>query len=130
MEKVKTTVKMALSRDSSDNINLRIKDSHSGDHIIEVCMTLEDLGFLITGRCGVEGAAAVNQDAAIAKKRETVRLEAPRVLGRKDLQREAVEATFFASEYPDLGYSIFDDGTNSQQHGRVHYFMVKRYVSL
>lgn len=126
MNEVTTVVSMGMSRTSKDKVSLEISDEHSGDRILDIEFTLEELGLMITGLHGVKGIAEVFTDANIAKKRETLRVTCDK-MPNKITQRVFVRE-HFEENYAALGYQLHDDGTTSQQQTQLHQYIIKRYV--
>ena len=127
MIKVKTVISAGVSRTSNGKVNFEISDHHSGDRIINIEFTLEELGLLLTGLHGVKGIADVYTDANIAKKREAMRVTCDKISDHKSPQRAMVQR-HFEEEYAPLGYLLHDDGTRSQQPTQLHQYIIKRYV--
>lgn len=119
-----TVVSMGLSRCSSGKVVLQVEDAHSGDLMLKVDMTTEELGLLITGLHGVKGSAEVFTDANIARERTIMRVTCPKV--SRNEQLKCVEDDFGSRFAPD-GWEIQSDGTSSQQDGVDHGYVIKRY---
>lgn len=122
-----TVVNMGMSRSSNGTVELRIEDQHSGDRILNISMSLEELGLLITGLHGVKGEADV-YPANIAMKREVREVYCNRTDSYdKDDQRIIVQSDFLTN--PELdGWQLHNDGCDTQQRGDRHKYTVKRYV--
>lgn len=127
MAEIKTVVSAGLSRTSSGKINFEVSDHHSGDRVLNIEFTPEELGLLITGLHGVKGIASVYTGANIAKKRETMKVTCDKVPTNKDTQK-AIVRDHFEEEYLPLGYQLHDDGTSTQQPTQLHQYIIKRYV--
>jgi hypothetical protein len=128
MTKIKTVVSAGISRSSNGKIYFEISDHHSGDRIINIEFTPEELGLLLTGLHGVKGIADVYTDANIAKKRETLRVTCDKQPSGDKKGQRAIVRDHFENEYLPLGYQLQDDGTNTQQKIQLHQYIVKRYV--
>lgn len=127
MTKVKTVISAGVSRTSNGKVNFEISDHHSGDRIINIEFTPEELGLLLTGLHGVKGIADVFTGANIAKERETLRVTCEKDTTNKSSQ-EKVVITHFEENYAPLGYLLHDDGTRTQQPTQLHQYSIKRYV--
>lgn len=128
MTKVKTVISAGVSRTSNGKVNFEISDHHSGDRIINIEFTLEELGLLITGLHGVKGIADVHTDANIAKKRETLSVTCDKQPSGDKVGQKAIVRDHFENEYLPLGYLLHSDGTSTQQPTQLHQYSVKRYV--
>lgn len=127
MTKVKTVISAGVSRTSNGKVNFEISDQHSGDRIINIEFTLEELGLLLTGLHGVLGVADVHTGANIAKKREIMKVTCDKDTTNKSSQGKMVR-THFEEEYAPLGYLLDDDGTGTQQPTQLHQYIIKRYI--
>lgn len=126
MTKVKTVISAGVSRTSNGKVNFEISDHHSGDRIINIEFTAEELGLLLTGLHGVKGVADVHTGANIAKKRETMKVTCDKVSNK--ITQKAVVRDHFEEEYAPLGYLLHDDGAGTQQPTQLHQYIIKRYV--
>lgn len=124
-----TIVSMGMSRSSGrDTVLLQVEDEHSGDRIMEVSLSLKELGLLITGLHGVKGTATIF-DANVAKKRETKRVYCNKVESyNKEVQRQAVQEDFL--QYKEWGWVMQSDGCSSQQNKERHEYVIKRYIDV
>lgn len=130
MSKIETVVNMSLSRTNKGVVLLSIEDEHSGDRILDIDMSLEELSLLITGFGGVKGAAKFFSGSNIAKKREvkSVTCDKTPSFSKQD-QKELVQEHFENNIVPlNEGWVIHDDGTRSQQNSKDHRYILKRYV--
>lgn len=124
-----TIVSMGMSRCSNGIVELRIEDQHSGDRILNISMSLEELGLLVTGLHGVKGKADV-YPANIAMKRKVQEVYCDRIGScNKDDQRHEVYNDF-SSYYELNGWELHSDGCSTQQRGERHKYIIKRYVSV
>ncbi|QYW06062.1 hypothetical protein KASIA_p018 [Shewanella phage vB_SspS_KASIA] len=126
MTKVKTVISAGVSIASNGKVNFEISDHHSGDRIINIEFTPEELGLLLTGLHGVKGIADVHTGENIAKKRETMKVTCDKVSNKITLQ--AIVRDHSEEEYAPLGYLLHDDGTGTQQPTQLHQYIIKRYV--
>ncbi|AUR87426.1 hypothetical protein NVP1101O_015 [Vibrio phage 1.101.O._10N.261.45.C6] len=124
----KTVVSMGLSRTSRNMIVLEISDEHSGNRIIEVEMSLKEMGLLVTGLHGVKGEAEVHPLANIAQKAVTEPVFCDKVFGDKDKQCTIVHTDFL--QYKEFGWELWDDGLRSQQNGERHKYTIRRYEDI
>ena len=130
MAKVKTVVSMGLHKSNNGVMQLSVEDEHSGDHIMEVSFTLEELALLVTGLHGVKGEATIYTKANIAKERETRRVFCDKVSSyNKEEQRKRVLQDI-AEHHAQDGWLLHSDGTTSQQRGSEHEYIIKRYVDV
>ncbi len=126
----KTVVSVGISRDNRNVVTLQIEDAHSGDNIIKVDFSLEEIGLLLTGLHGVKGVATYNELAHIAMNREVKKVscdKVPYALSRKEDQINIVNKDFITTWEP-LGWSLQNDGCSSQQNDNLHNYTIKRYV--
>jgi hypothetical protein len=97
---------------------LELSDTHSGDTIMKVEFTLEELSLLITGLYGVKGVAEVFPSANLAKKRETTYVSCEKVSSLSDKgTQELFVKDAFEEKYAHLGYELQSTGVTSQQRG-------------
>lgn len=130
MKKIETIVNMSLSRTSRDSIRFSVEDEHSSDRILEICMTPKEFALLVTGLSGIKGTAEIFPEANIAKKREVKRATCEKTsYTSKQDQKDLVQEHFENNILPlHEGWEIKDDGTTSQQRGKEHEYILKRYV--
>lgn len=130
MNKIKTVANLTCSRRNSGTINLTIEDEHSGDNILELTIPLKDFALLVTGLGGIKSECEINPDANIAKKRivERVYCEKSVHYNKRD-QKDLVQQHFEEHILPlQEGWEIHSDGTTSQQHGKEHQYVIKKYT--
>ena len=60
---------ISISRDSRNNINIRLRDKVSRTEFVDVCMSLENYAMLITGLAEVEVVGEVRGLETVGKKR-------------------------------------------------------------
>lgn len=130
MKKIETVVNMSLSRTSKDDIRFSVEDEHSGDRILEISMSPQEFALLVTGLAGIKGKAEIFPEANIAKKREVKRATCEKAsYTSKQEQKDLVQEHFENNILPlHEGWEIKDDGTTSQQRGKEHEYILKRYV--
>lgn len=131
MNNVKTIGSISIRRSSEDAVYIRIEDDHSGDRILEMELTLENYGLLLTGLGGIKGEMVVNKDAHVAMEREGKRVVVPEIkkYQDKELTAKLVTEHFMNTELPAEGWILSDNGTRSQQNNPKGYeYIVKRYV--
>lgn len=129
MNTQQTVVGMSMSRDSNNRIRFSVDDSHSGDTIIKVDMSLEEFGLMVTGLHGVKGIAEFYPDCNIAKKRETktVTIDIDKFSTSKEDELDLVRRDF-TEKYESDGWELHSDGTRSQQNvSGKHCYTIKRY---
>lgn len=129
MNTQQTVVGMSMSRDSNNRIRFSVDDSHSGDTIIKVDMSLEEFGLMVTGLHGVKGIAEFYPDCNVAKKRETktVMIDVDKFNTPKETIVGMVHKDF-AEKYEPDGWELHSNGTRSQQNvSGKHCYVIKRY---
>ena len=129
MNAQQTVVGMSMSRDSNNRIRFSVDDSHSGDTIIKVDMSLEEFGLMVTGLHGVKGVAGFYPDCNIAKKRETKTVTID--IDKFNTPKETIVGMVhkdFAEKYEPDGWELHSNGTRSQQNvSGKHCYTIKRY---
>lgn len=123
-----------------EEVCVTIEDKMSGVQIASLSFAMEDFGKLVVtnGYTDVEVEVVGYQGFRnLGKNREVMRIAVPRktlishMCGDKSKMREEVDRLF--SEHHnnliDDGWSIWNDGTGSKQHGSEHGLSVHRYVS-
>jgi hypothetical protein len=131
MSKVKTVGSISISRGSKGLVNITIEDEHSGDKVLELSLTLEAYGLLVTGLSCIKGQMEVNSDAAIAKQREvkTIITDSIPKFGNKEDKATLVEKHFNNSGLAEDGWILHSNGTTTQQNSKQGYaYTIKRYV--
>ena len=131
MNKIKTIGSISISRSSNNKVYINVEDEHSGDNILELSLTLEAYGLLVTGLSGIKGTMEVNPNAQIAKKREVKRVVVPEIKKYQDkkITEQLVLDHFALSSYKTDGWILHDNGTRSQQNNANGYeYIIKRYI--
>jgi hypothetical protein len=126
MTPIKSVASISLSRCNQGSVRLQIEDQHSGDRILEINMTPEELGLLITGLSGIKGKMDYFPNAMIGKKRKIIHETCDKVVGDKEGQIQAVQDDFL-SKYNIGTHSIQSNGVGTQQPNKQHQYIVKYY---
>lgn len=134
MSKIKTIGSISISRSSNKLIYITVEDDHSGDTILELELSLEEFGGLVTGMGGTTGLMSVYTDANVAKKRLTKRVvtdSIPKVTHDKNNARKLVEQHFLTTPFTEDGWEILNDGTRSRQDNKNGYeYTIVKYVTV
>ncbi|AUR89179.1 hypothetical protein NVP1121O_151 [Vibrio phage 1.121.O._10N.286.46.C4] len=120
----KSVANLTLSRASNGKAYLTIEDYHSGDRLLEITMSLSDLGALVSGAGEVATLMEYYEDCTIGKDREVLRVSCNKV-DRKS-QKDEVQSDF-ESNWESDGWDLLHDGTASQQNSKVHNYSICRY---
>lgn len=132
MSKIKTIGSISISRSSNKLVYIAIEDEHSSDTILEIELTLEDFGALVSGMGGMKGLMSVYTDANIATERLVKKVIAesiPKYQHIKDNVREQVEQHFLTTPFAQDGWEILNDGTRSRQDNKHGYeYSIVKYV--
>lgn len=130
MSEIKSKFSVGISRNNRDKVNLQIRDEYSGDRVLEVSMTLEQYALVVTGLHGVSVEGVFYDDAHIAQERESQTVTCEKCGSfDKDIQ-SALVLEHFKQNYEPYGWILQSDGTGSQQHGDLHKYNIKRYVTV
>jgi len=127
MKKINTVVSLGLSRASNDDVHISISDEHSGDRILNISLSVKELGLLVTGLHGVKGVADVFE-ANIAKQRITKTVLVDCTHG--EIVEDLVQNDY-TKYYERDGWVIHSDGVRTQQPlvGK-HNYIIKKYVEV
>lgn len=132
MSKIKTIGSISISRSSNKLIYITIEDDHSGDTILELELSLEEFGGLITGMGGTKGLMSVYTDANIAKQRLVKKVIAesiPRYQHIKEDVSEQVKQHFLSTPFAKDGWEVLNDGTRSRQDNKHGYeYSIVKYI--
>lgn len=129
MNKQNTIVSVSINRSSRNKIHLTIKDEHSRDRVLDVCMDLESFAYAITGLSEQKAIGWVNTEANIAKQRETMDVSMP--CSNYMATPEEVIEHFENSAYYKNGWVLHSNNCNSKQNTKgVHVYSIKRYVDV
>lgn len=108
----------------NNHFNLRVEDAHSGDTILNIEMSLEDLGKLVTGK-NITIKGDMYQQANIAKKRVVHKVNVEKVFD-KDEQKSIVVQDF-EERFKGEGWELFDTGITTQQPNKHHTYTIVKY---
>jgi hypothetical protein len=126
MKSIKSVSSITMSRCNQGMVRIQIEDQHSGDRILEINMTPNELGLLVTGLSGIKGEMDYFPEAVIGKRRKIIRETCDKVSADKDAQVQAVQDDFL-SKYNTDTYSIQSNGIGTQQPHKYHQYVVKYY---
>ncbi len=130
MNTIKTVANLTCSRRNSGTIGFTVEDEHSGDKILELTIPLKEFALLVTGLGGIKSECEINPNANIVKKRVIEKVSCDRSIHySKQDQKDLVQQHFEDYIAPlNEGWEIHTDGTTSQQNGKKHQYVIKRYT--
>jgi len=133
-KKLKGKATLSRATGGESFIHLTVEDASNHNRLIEIHISPENFALMLTGlagtNCDIITIADKEAIEALGKKLITKRVTCKRCYGvvsftHKD-QRDIVKS-HFQFNYAPKGWKLFSDGTNSQQRGEKHEYIIYRY---